>query len=68
MSVDSVNLIFKRVLNRIHEADVAEIPALRLNCRIRFGTPFSDKAVRKRRHGDMVAFGHIATSDDGASL
>jgi hypothetical protein len=30
-SVDSVNLIFKGVLNRIREANVAEIPALRLN-------------------------------------
>jgi hypothetical protein len=49
MSVDSVNLIFKGVLNRIREANVAEIPALRLNCRIRFRTPLSDKAVKKRR-------------------
>jgi hypothetical protein len=68
MSVDSVNLIFKRVLNRIHEADVAEIPVLRLNYRIRFRTPLSEKAVRKRRYGDMVAFRQIGTSDDGKSL
>jgi len=47
MSVDSVNLIFKGVLNRIREVNVAEIPALRLICRIRFRTPLSDKAVRK---------------------
>jgi hypothetical protein len=38
MSVDSGNLIFNDVLNRIHEADVAETPALRLNWRVRFGT------------------------------
>ncbi len=68
MSVDSVNLIFKGVLNRIHETDVTEMPALRLDCRIRFRTPLSDKAVRKRRFGDMVAFGQIGTSDASASL
>jgi hypothetical protein len=68
MSVDSVNLIFKRVLNRIHEADVAEIPAFRLNYCIRFRTPLSDKAAKKRRYGGMVAFGQIGTSDDGVSL
>jgi hypothetical protein len=64
----SVNLIFKDVLNRIHEADVAEIPALRLRYRIRFRTPLIDKTVRKRRHGDMVAFGQIGTSGANASL
>jgi len=68
MSVDSVNLIFKGVLNRIQKADVAGIQALCLNCRIRFGTPLSDKAVRKRRFGDMVAFGQIGTSDASVSL
>jgi hypothetical protein len=68
MSVDSVNLIFKRVLNRIHEADVAEIPALRLNYRIRFRTQLSDKAARKRRYRGMVAVRQIGTSDDGKSL
>jgi hypothetical protein len=56
MSVDSVNLIFKRVLNRIHEAEVAEISALRLIYRIRFRTQLSDKAARKRRYGGKVAF------------
>jgi len=68
MSVDSVNLIFKGVLNRIREANVAEIPALRLNCRIRFRMPLNDNAVKKRRLGDMVAFGQIRTSDASASL
>jgi hypothetical protein len=68
MSANSVNLIFKDVLNRIHEADVAEMPALRVNRRIRFGTPLSDKTVRKRRLGNMVAFGRIGTSDARASL
>jgi hypothetical protein len=48
--------------------DVAEMPALRLNFRVRFGTPLSDKAVRKRRFGDMVAFGQIETIDASASL
>jgi len=51
MSVDSVNWIFKGVLNLIRKTDVAEMLALRLNCRIRFRTPLSDKAVRKRRFG-----------------
>jgi hypothetical protein len=68
MSVDSVNLIFKGVLNRIRQADVAKIPALRLNYRIRFRTPLSDKAVRKRQFGDMVAFGQFGTSDASESL
>ena len=68
MSADGVNLTFNSVLNRIHKADVAGMPALRLNCGIRFGTPLTDKAVRKRRLGDMVAFGQVGTSDASASL
>jgi hypothetical protein len=68
MSVDSANLMFKGVLNRIREANVAEIQALRLNCRIRLWTPISDKAVKKRRSGDVVAFGQIRTSDANTSL
>jgi hypothetical protein len=68
MSVDRVHLIFKGVLNLIRKADVAEMLALRLNRRIRFRTPLSDKAVRKRWFGDMVAFGQIGTSYASASL
>jgi hypothetical protein len=68
MSVDSVNLIFNRVPNRIPKADVAGIPALRLNCRVRFRTPLSDKAVRKRRLREMVAFGQIGTDNTRESL
>jgi hypothetical protein len=67
ISADGVPLAANGVLNRIHEADVAEIPALRLNCRIRFRTPLSDKVVRKRRHGGMVAFGQIGMSDASAT-
>jgi hypothetical protein len=34
-----------------------------LNCRSRFETPLSDKVVKKRGLGDIVAFGQIRTSD-----
>jgi hypothetical protein len=68
MSLDSVILIFNAVLNRIHEPDVAAIAALRLNCLIRFGTLLSDKAVKRRRFGDMVAIGWIGASDASTGL
>jgi hypothetical protein len=45
---------FNDVLNRIREADVLEMLALRLKWRGRFRTPLSDKTVRKRRLGDTV--------------